>query len=163
MKELIYRAGLLIRHAVTFVCVVIAAFCAVSILPGGQTFTGMTANGFSTFAQSLTQGIGILISGGVVSVNPAIIPQMTVYTGTITITGSIGANTCSDYTTITATGAVPGDIIAQGAPATLEGNIVTQAFISSANVLKVRFCNNSAGSITPANQPFSVGVLRLNY
>jgi hypothetical protein len=63
--------------------------------------------------------------------------------------GAITANTCSDSSGITVTGAADGDVATVGVPAALMTatgfpNVTFSAYVSSSSTVKVRACNASA-------------------
>lgn len=75
------------------------------------------------------------------------------------ITGtSIGTNLSAEYT-VTINGLALGDFVsAQGS--TGNATIMTGAYVSAANTLKVRVFNPTAGSLTPGNTGYAVLVVR---
>ena len=64
------------------------------------------------------------------------------------------AQTSSDLT-ISAVGSTLGQVVSLGAPAPPANSCFT-AFVSAADVVTVRFCNFSAGSLNPGADTFSV-------
>ncbi len=73
--------------------------------------------------------------------------------------GSIATLSSADLT-ITVTGAVAGDVVDLGSPATLDAGIVPYAFVTSANTVTVRASNITVGSIDPADSTFKVVIVQ---
>lgn len=145
-----------------FFALISAAYFAMGISPAFQTFTGVSMSGVTAGAQGIyTAGVGILINSGVISIDSATVPTMIETSASLSFASSIGSQVCSDFT-ITFTGAQVGDKVSPAWPATLEAGIAPSMFVSAANTLKIRLCNNSAAAITPVNQTFGAGILRLN-
>lgn len=82
-------------------------------------------------------------------------------TGTATLNfSSIATNVSADLT-ITVNGAVSGDVVILGIPAASHAaGLSYYGFVSAANTVTVRACNNSAGSIDPASGTFRAVVLQ---
>jgi hypothetical protein len=73
---------------------------------------------------------------------------------------SISANTTTDSSAITVTGAAVGDAVFVGAPAAIESGLVITGFVSAANAVKVRAANVTAAAIDPASGAFKVVVIK---
>jgi hypothetical protein len=84
-----------------------------------------------------------------------------VLTATATVNlGSVSANTSVDSSAITVTGAVDGDAVLVSAPAaSVPAGGTFSGYVSSANNVKVRYSNNTAGALTPASGTFRVTVV----
>lgn len=67
----------------------------------------------------------------------------------------------SDDQTIAVTGAVLGDCVILGTLTPPAANTCYTAFVSAADVVTVRFNNYSGGTINPAAQTCTVGVVKL--
>lgn len=78
-------------------------------------------------------------------------------TSTIDI-ASIAANVCATDSTITVTGAVTGAECIVGSPAALNAGLQQSCYVSAADTVKLRTCNNTAGAIDPASATYSVRV-----
>lgn len=72
--------------------------------------------------------------------------------------GSISANTCTDSSAITVTGAAVNDACAVGTAAAIEAGLSVTCFVSAADAVKVRLCNVTVGAVDPANQAYAVRV-----
>ena len=84
----------------------------------------------------------------------------TVLTGSNTLDfASIASLTEADLT-ITVTGAVVGNEVALGLPASPTSGIIFNAFVSAANTVTVRAHNYTAGAIDPASATYSVRVFQ---
>lgn len=75
---------------------------------------------------------------------------------------STSAQTSTDSSAITVTGARLGDPVIIGGDTTWLANAQYAAFVSAADSVKVRLSNGTAGALDPASQVFSVGVIKLN-
>ena len=85
-----------------------------------------------------------------------------VLTATSTIDfSSISANTTSDSSGITVTGAAVGDAVMVGVPATIAAGLVVTGYVSAANTVKVRAANVTASPIDPASGSFRVVVVKV--
>ena len=74
--------------------------------------------------------------------------------------GSVVANTCADLT-ITVTGAALNDAVALGMPnAAVPSNGSYSAWVSAADTVKVRYCNNTVGAIDPVVGTFKVKIFK---
>ena len=73
---------------------------------------------------------------------------------------SISANTTTDSTGITVTGAAVGDPVVVSPPAAIESGIVVTGYVSAANTVKVRAANVTASPINPASGSFSIVVIK---
>lgn len=73
--------------------------------------------------------------------------------------GNTSAQTSSDLT-ITVAGAVVGDPVTLGLPASPDANGAFTAWVSAANTVTVRFNNYSAVSINPASAIYKVSVIK---
>lgn len=82
-------------------------------------------------------------------------------TGTVDF-ASTATLTSTDSSGITVTGASLGDPVILGSDTTYLANAQYSAFVSAADTVKVRLSNGTAGSLDPASQVFTVGVLKLN-
>lgn len=72
--------------------------------------------------------------------------------------GAVGANAKADLT-IPVVGAAVGDVVSLGVPhASVPAGGTFFAWVSAADVVTVRFANNTAGSLTPASGSFRVVV-----
>jgi hypothetical protein len=104
-------------------------------------------------------------SGPVVSTNGfiagtgATITSVLKSTSTIDF-GSVLANTTSDSTGITVTGAAVGDAVMVGAPDAIAAGLVVTAYVSAANTVKVRVANVTVSPIDPASGSFTVVVVK---
>ena len=72
---------------------------------------------------------------------------------------SIGSNG-TETLTITVTGAVAGDSVFLGCPATLEAGLIFCASVTAADTVTVRMHNSSGGSVNPASGTFRATVVR---
>lgn len=105
-------------------------------------------------------------SGPVASNNGFIAGTGNTVTAVLTATStidfpSISANTTSDSSGITVTGASVGDAVMVGAPAAIESGLVVTAYVSAANTVKVRAANVTASPINPASGTFRVVVVKV--
>src|SRR5436190_1109817 len=76
---------------------------------------------------------------------------------------STAANTSTDSSGITVTGAAVGDPVIVGSPAYLAGGGF-EAYVSAADTVKVRFSNNTAGALDPASGTYKIVVFKFgNY
>lgn len=67
---------------------------------------------------------------------------------------------CTDLT-IALTGAVLGDVVALGIPhASVPAAGSYTAWVSAADVVTVRYCNNSGGPLNPASGTFKVSIIK---
>lgn len=82
-------------------------------------------------------------------------------TGTVDF-ASTSAQTSTDSSAITVTGARLGDPVILGGDTTWLANAQYSAFVSAADAVKVRLSNGTAGALDPASQVFTVGVIRLD-
>jgi hypothetical protein len=73
---------------------------------------------------------------------------------------SISANTTSDSAGITVTGAVAGDPVIVGVPATLAAGLVVTGYVSAADTVKVRAANVTGSPIDPVSGTFTVTVIK---
>jgi len=71
--------------------------------------------------------------------------------------GSINAGLAADLT-IALSGAVVGDLVI-AAPPVLAAGLSYAAFVSAANVVTVRLCNNTAGAVDAASASWSVAAI----
>ncbi|MGI0076764.1 MAG: hypothetical protein ACREAU_05080, partial [Nitrosopumilaceae archaeon] len=94
---------------------------------------------------TLTAGVG-LNGGGDITVSRTF--NVDAVKGTAAVTfGAIADGAVGDSTnTITATGAVIGDPVALGLPATVPAGFTYNAFVSAANTVMVRAANNGGGT-----------------
>lgn len=74
---------------------------------------------------------------------------------------STAAQTSTDSSAITVTGAALGDAVILGSDTTWLANIQYAAFVSAADAVKVRLSNGTAGALDPASQVFTIGVVKL--
>lgn len=84
--------------------------------------------------------------------------QQTVYKKTLTIDVPSVAAAESGTVTTTVTGASVGDAVLVGTPATQNSHTNWDAWVSSANVVTIRFNNYSAGAVDPASGSFKIQV-----
>jgi len=74
--------------------------------------------------------------------------------------GSTATLACTDLT-VTLTGAVLGDIVSLGIPhVSMPAGGSYSAWVSAANTVTVRYCNNTAGSLDPASGTFKVSIVK---
>jgi len=73
--------------------------------------------------------------------------------------GSIAQDACADLTQ-TLTGAAVNDPVAPGWPAALAAGLAGTAWVSAADTVTYRLCNNTAGAIDPASGTFTARVIR---
>lgn len=105
-------------------------------------------------------------SGPVVSDNGFVAGTGATVTSVLTATStidfsSISANTTSDSSGITVTGAAVGDAVMVGVPATIAAGLVVTGYVSAANTVKVRAANVTASPIDPASGSFRVVVVKV--
>lgn len=105
-------------------------------------------------------------SGPVVSDNGFVAGTGATVTSVLTATStidfsSISANTTSDSSGITVTGAAVGDAVMVGVPATIASGLVVTGYVSAANTVKVRAANVTASPIDPASGSFRVVVVKV--
>lgn len=74
---------------------------------------------------------------------------------------STSAQTSTDSSGITVTGAALGDPVILGNFTTLLANAAYQAYVSAADEVKVRLNNETSGALDPASQVFRIGVVKL--
>jgi hypothetical protein len=140
---------------------------------GSVTFTGpLTGNDALTLAGnailngSVQIGFGATISGGLVTDTAAVGTSLTVGGGAaitkiLSTTATLDfpstpAQTSSDLT-VTVTGAAVGDVVGLGVPnASTAASGSYSGWVLSANTVKVRFENNSTGSLDPTSGTFRV-------
>ena len=106
------------------------------------------------------------VSGPVVSDNGVVAGTGATVTSVLTATStidfsSISANTTSDSSGITVTGAAVGDAVMVGVPATIASGLVVTGYVSAANTVKVRAANVTASPIDPASGSFRVVVVKV--
>jgi hypothetical protein len=107
---------------------------------------------------SYSPGDGISISGSVISVDPAVVPQYLTDSATLDF-GSIAANSCAELT-MTVTGAATQDSVVMGLPPSLEAGLVVNMRVSAADTVTVRACKITSGSVDPAAQNFRATIVR---
>ncbi len=115
----------------------------------------------STKSMVAGTGVATVESGGrtTVSVDAATVP--TYLTGSATIDfGSLAQGTCSSDQTFTLLGAMTGDAVAPGWPATLESGLTGVIRVSAANTVAVRLCNLSGATVDPASATFRATLVR---
>jgi hypothetical protein len=105
-------------------------------------------------------------SGPVVSDNGFVAGTGATVTSVLTATStidfsSISANTTSDSSGITVTGAAVGDAVMVGVPATIASGLVVTGYVSAADTVKVRAANVTASPIDPASGSFRVVVVKV--
>ena len=105
-------------------------------------------------------------SGPVVSDNGFVAGTGATVTSVLTATStinfsSISANTTSDSSGITVTGAAVGDAVMVGDPATIASGLVVTGYVSAADTVKVRAANVTASPIDPASGSFRVVVVKV--
>jgi hypothetical protein len=106
----------------------------------GSVVTGLGLAGAGTAASPLT-------------VDSTAIPTRLTGTGSLTW-ASFAQSTCQE-STITLTGAVTGDEVMLGPPATIDQGFQWGAYVSSANTVTVRMCKITTGTVTPASNGLS--------
>jgi hypothetical protein len=110
---------------------------------------------------SLTGGTGIdnsQLAGGIVAVDTATVP--TFLTGAITLDfGSLAQSNCEEQT-ISVPGAGTTDSVSPGWPHSLEAGLMGMMFVSAPNVVTVRLCRVTSGSVNPAGQNFRATIVR---
>ena len=74
---------------------------------------------------------------------------------------STSAQTSTDSSAITVTGAALGDPVILGGNTTWLANAQYAAFVSAADSVVVRLSNGTSGALDPASQTFTVGVVKL--
>lgn len=74
---------------------------------------------------------------------------------------STSAQTSTDSSGITVTGAALGDPVILGSDTTWLANANYSAYVSAADEVKVRLNNETSGALDPASQVFTVGVVKL--
>lgn len=107
---------------------------------GGSVVTGLGMAGAGTAASPLT-------------VDATAIPTRLTGTGSLTW-ASFAQSTCQE-STITLTGAVTGDEVMLGPPATIDQGFQWGAYVGSANTVTVRMCKITTGTVTPASNGLS--------
>ena len=105
-------------------------------------------------------------SGPVVSDNGFVAGTGATVTSVLTATStidfsSISANTTSDSSGITVTGAAVGDAVMVGVPATIAAGLVVTGYVSAAHTVTVRAANVTASPIDPASGSFRVVVVKV--
>ena len=115
-------------------------------------------NGANTVLVS-TDASGNLTASGTLRVGGGTVVQ-TILSATATLDfPSIGSND-TETLTITVTGAVAGDSVFLGCPATLEAGLIFCASVTAADTVTVRLHNSSGGSVNPASGTFRATVIR---
>jgi hypothetical protein len=71
---------------------------------------------------------------------------------------SMAAGTCASDADVTVTGALTGSECVAGAPSALPGSVQLNCFVSAADSVKLRICNNSAGPVDPPQLTYNVRV-----
>ena len=112
---------------------------------GGTLYTGVGLTGLGTSASPLT-------------VDATAVPTRLSATATVTF-ASIPQSACHEQT-ITLTGAVTGDEVMLGPPATVEQGFMWSGYVSSANTVTVRMCKITAGTAAPAARSWRATILR---
>lgn len=105
-------------------------------------------------------------SGPVTSTSGFIAGTGNTVTSVLTVTSTINfaaisANTTSDSSAITVTGAAVNDVVMVGPPAAIESGLVITGYVSAANSVKVRAANVTGSSIDPASGSFKVVVVKV--
>jgi hypothetical protein len=73
---------------------------------------------------------------------------------------SIATNACAELT-MTVTGAAVGDLVWLGPPAALDVGLLSMGFVSAANTVKVRVCNQTAAAIDPVSATWNAMVAKV--
>lgn len=72
---------------------------------------------------------------------------------------SIAASTCTTQT-VTAPGFAIGDTVACGFPSAINGNLAPSCFVTAANQVGWRLCNDTGAGIDPAQGTFTIRAVR---
>lgn len=128
----------------------------VTVTQGTDTITIAATGGGGG---SITAGTTLTESSGTYNVNGSVIPMYISGTSSLTYT-SIANGACGNQT-FTLAGALNGDSIAPGWPASISAGFSGTMFVSAANTITVRLCNHSGGSVTPtAGLTYKAMILR---
>lgn len=129
----------------------------------GVVIRGMaaqTANLFEAQDSAGTIYTSITAAGSLRCGNSSATPITDVRSATATLDfPSIAAGAVATLT-ITVTGAVAGDTVSLGAPATLEAGLMFTGIVTAANTVTVRVHNTTAGAIDPASATWRATVIR---
>ncbi len=148
------------------------------VLKAGTNVTGRTiVAGANVSVTQNTDTITIAASGGggggsitidgslrtnvdaTTGVNGAVVPMF--LAGTASLTYAAIANGACGVQTFTLSGALNGDAVAPGWPASMPTGFSGVMFVSAADTITVRLCNHSGGSVTPtAGTTFKAMILR---
>lgn len=129
---------------------------------GAWNCAGSGGGGGGGTITAVNSGTGMIAStvGTTVTVNVDTATVPTYIAGSTSIDfGSISQSACST-SNITVTGAVTGDTIAPGWPATLEAGLIGTMSVTAANTVTVTLCKITTGAVDPANNTFKATVVR---
>ena len=115
----------------------------------------------STNVLNAGQGIVVVTTGGAstVAVDTTVVP--TYLKGSATLDFASMANgVCAGDLTVSVPGALSGDAVAPGWPATLPQGVMGTMFVSAADTVTVRLCNLSGSTVNPASATYSATTVR---
>ena len=131
-----------------------------SVVAGGANdcvFVNGTS-GACAAGSSITAGAGVIVTGSVVSVDPAVVPTFLTASATIDF-ASISANTCA-IQTFTLSGAATGDTVIGSWPADMSAGIIPRILISTTNTVQIQLCNVTTGTVDPPARTYGAAILR---
>ncbi len=111
----------------------------------------------------LSAGTGmILVESGpqsTIGVDTTLVPTFTTGAATLAF-GTVPASSCSADLTVAVPGAIVGDVLASGWPATMPASVVGMMRVSAANTVAVRLCNLSASAALVASNSYRATVVQ---
>jgi hypothetical protein len=123
---------------------------------GAHNFADFQVGGVSRFSVS---NAGNLTASGTLRVGGGTVVQ-TILSATATLNFPSISSNDTHTLTITVTGAVAGDSVFLGVPATLEAGLIFCASVTAADTVTVQMHNSSGGSVDPASGTFRATVIR---
>ena len=124
---------------------------------GGQDARAYLSN------KLISAGTGVIIveSGqqSTIGVDTTLIPTYTNGTASLTF-GSLAANSCAADLTVSVPGAILGDSVAPGWPASLPGSVFGNMRVTAANLVSVRLCNLGSAAATVAANTYRATIVR---
>lgn len=125
-------------------------------ITAGQPGTWKTFGNLSSDSINQNMSFNNLILGGGTAISKVLSAT------SVQDLGNIVANSCLDSTGITVTGAVDGDVVQVGVLAAVAATAGLQftAYVSAADTVKVRACNETVAGIDPASTTYRVAVTR---
>jgi len=111
----------------------------------------------------LSAGTGmILVESGpqsTIGVDVTLVPTFTTGAATLAF-GTLAASSCSVDLTVAVPGAIVGDALASGWPATMPASVLGMMRVSAPNTVAVRLCNLSASAATVASNSYRATVVQ---